>query len=333
MSLCTRCGRNLPGDSAFCDGCGSPVGLDGSTWTSGAVAGTAPECDIRLSNPVISSRHALFEVLPDGMIRVTDLGSTNGTWVNGTRIHSAVVGRGDQVSLASQTIDLAAVAAVCVRKEGGAQQRRGFAPVDPQVQRRQPPPEARPSPPPVRPPADRPSPAPAPPRASPDSSQRLEPRGSNRGPLPGKVRHPLLVLVLAVVTFGLYMLYWFWMTLDEIRTWRQGQGWGGAMVLLLFVPVFNLIFLVVYFLIPSYIWDLYARNGLQSPVSGPFGLVVFLPGLLVPLALVVMILNGAILNPVAWVVLAVIPAACALIWFVRVQTALNDFWRMHGAEP
>jgi len=147
------------------------------------------------------------------------------------------------------------------------------------------------------------------------------------------VRHPLLVLVLAVVTFGLYMLYWFWMTLDEIRIWRQGQGWGGAMVLLLFVPVFNLLFLAVYFLIPSYIWDLYSRNGLQAPVSGPFGLVVFLPGLLVPLALVVMILNGAILNPVAWVVLAVIPAICGLIWFVRVQTALNDFWRMHGAEP
>lgn len=49
-----------------------------------------------------SRRHASFAPVPGG-IQMTDLGSTNGTFVNGNRVHSAVLGRGDVVQLGGST--------------------------------------------------------------------------------------------------------------------------------------------------------------------------------------------------------------------------------------
>lgn len=49
------------------------------------MAGRAPEMDIHLSDTFVSSKHALFEALPTGLV-VEDLRSTNGTQVNGVDI-------------------------------------------------------------------------------------------------------------------------------------------------------------------------------------------------------------------------------------------------------
>jgi len=63
---------------------------DGRSVTLGdspVVIGRLSECDITIEDPNISRRHATVTVL-DGTYRITDLGSTNGTKVNGTRISS-----------------------------------------------------------------------------------------------------------------------------------------------------------------------------------------------------------------------------------------------------
>ncbi len=49
--------------------------------------GTASENDIALDDPAVSHLHAVFERFPAGWC-VTDVGSSNGTWLNGERIWS-----------------------------------------------------------------------------------------------------------------------------------------------------------------------------------------------------------------------------------------------------
>lgn len=48
--------------------------------------GRALNCDLVLRFPVVSKLHAHFSRGPDGELRLTDLGSSNGTWRNGLRL-------------------------------------------------------------------------------------------------------------------------------------------------------------------------------------------------------------------------------------------------------
>ncbi len=72
------------------------------------VIGRVPGCDQVIDLPMISSRHArLFR--EGGRILIEDLRSSNGTFVNGTRIEGPVVlNAGDQVGLGSHLVTLAA---------------------------------------------------------------------------------------------------------------------------------------------------------------------------------------------------------------------------------
>ena len=54
--------------------------------------------------PDISGQHARIHLLEDGMFRVEDLSSTNGTYVNGYRIKTATVSADDQVRLSAGLI-------------------------------------------------------------------------------------------------------------------------------------------------------------------------------------------------------------------------------------
>lgn len=63
-----------------------------------AIVGTAPDCDVVLREPSISGRHAEF-VANHGAFRVTDLGSTNGTYVNDRRINTSDLIDNDSVRL------------------------------------------------------------------------------------------------------------------------------------------------------------------------------------------------------------------------------------------
>lgn len=60
------------------------------------VVGRATECDISLAAAHLSRRHAQLQVL-DGLLYVKDLGSANGTFVNGRQITEARVKRGDEL--------------------------------------------------------------------------------------------------------------------------------------------------------------------------------------------------------------------------------------------
>src|SRR5262245_24131972 len=61
------------------------------------VVGRAPNSDIPIIDPTISRRHAEVESTDTGAI-VRDLGSSNGTYVNGTRVESAGVSAGDVIT-------------------------------------------------------------------------------------------------------------------------------------------------------------------------------------------------------------------------------------------
>jgi hypothetical protein len=79
---------------------------DGSTYPltgSGAVVGRGKDADVRLADASVSRRHASFTVV-GGRVQVEDLGSTNGTTVNGERVQTARLSDGDSVALGAATI-------------------------------------------------------------------------------------------------------------------------------------------------------------------------------------------------------------------------------------
>lgn len=61
-------------------------------------AGRGPDSGIFLADVTVSRHHAVFKVDAEGLT-VTDLGSTNGTYVNGRRHEIAVLAPGDEVML------------------------------------------------------------------------------------------------------------------------------------------------------------------------------------------------------------------------------------------
>ncbi|MEM8996114.1 MAG: sigma 54-interacting transcriptional regulator, partial [Acidobacteriota bacterium] len=74
------------------------------------VAGSAPECQLVIPHPTISRRHAVFTVDGDGALRVRDLGSSNGTWVESRRIDGeARLALGTTLSLGSVELRVEAV--------------------------------------------------------------------------------------------------------------------------------------------------------------------------------------------------------------------------------
>ncbi len=63
--------------------------------------GRLPGCDLALPSPLVSREHARLHCGPDG-VSIEDLGSTNGTFVNGHRLAGLTVLRqGDRVAIAS----------------------------------------------------------------------------------------------------------------------------------------------------------------------------------------------------------------------------------------
>ena len=65
--------------------------------------GRLPDCDVVLNDPNVSRRHAEFRRTTDGVV-VTDLGSTNGTRVNGVPVREQQLASGDEVTVGSTTL-------------------------------------------------------------------------------------------------------------------------------------------------------------------------------------------------------------------------------------
>jgi Domain of unknown function (DUF4234) len=124
----------------------------------------------------------------------------------------------------------------------------------------------------------------------------------NTGP-PGQPRGIGFGILLFIVTLGIYGWYWAFKTQEEMKQ-HTGDGLGGVLGLVIWI----LLNPVSAFVIPSEIGQMYAKDGQQPPVTGWTGLWLF---------------PGAIL---------IIPA---IVWFVKVQGALNRYWesKAPATEP
>jgi hypothetical protein len=120
----------------------------------------------------------------------------------------------------------------------------------------------------------------------------------NTGPL-GHPRGIGFGILLYIITLGFYGWYWVYKTEEEMRE-HTGQGIGGVLGLVIWI----LIGPVMAFVIPSEVGKMYRKDGQEPPVSGWTGLWLFPFGVFI------------------------IPA---IVWFVKVQGSLNDYWEGKGA--
>jgi pSer/pThr/pTyr-binding forkhead associated (FHA) protein len=76
------------------------------TVKEGVVMGRSPDADVHLDDPYASDFHLRFG-LQDGHVVVNDLGSTNGTYVNGRRVTSPVpLNKGDAVQVGKTIMEV-----------------------------------------------------------------------------------------------------------------------------------------------------------------------------------------------------------------------------------
>jgi hypothetical protein len=99
------------------------------------------------------------------------------------------------------------------------------------------------------------------------------------------------------VTLGIWAFLWTYRTSEDLKRYNA-DGLGGVLAIVILLLVSP----VLMFTIPNEIKNMYERDGRQSPVSAIWGLWFLLP------------LIGNI------------------VWYVKVQRALNDFWSSKGAR-
>lgn len=68
------------------------------------VLGRHPKADLPLDEEGVSRKHAALRVAADGSVIIRDLGSTNGTFVNGERVYELVLKDGDKIQIGGVTI-------------------------------------------------------------------------------------------------------------------------------------------------------------------------------------------------------------------------------------
>jgi FHA domain-containing protein/uncharacterized protein DUF1707 len=73
---------------------------------SAVTVGRGAECDVVVGEATVSRRHAELRHSPDDTWTVRDLGSLNGTWVNGSPVREARVRRGDELWLGGLRMEL-----------------------------------------------------------------------------------------------------------------------------------------------------------------------------------------------------------------------------------
>ncbi|QCX28901.1 DUF4234 domain-containing protein [Nocardioides jishulii] len=122
--------------------------------------------------------------------------------------------------------------------------------------------------------------------------------GPGTGPI-GQVRGTGVAILLCIVTLGIYSIYWFYKVHQEMKT-HSGAGIGGVLALLLAIVVG----VVMPFITSHEIGALRERAGQDPKVSAVTGLWYF-PG----------------------AALLVLP----IVWFVKTNEAINDYWRSQGA--
>jgi DNA-binding NtrC family response regulator len=67
--------------------------------------GHGPACSVRLTDTTVSRRHAAFDLV-SGVLRLSDLGSTNGTFVNGVRAFDVALSGGETIQIGATILRL-----------------------------------------------------------------------------------------------------------------------------------------------------------------------------------------------------------------------------------
>jgi hypothetical protein len=119
---------------------------------------------------------------------------------------------------------------------------------------------------------------------------------STTGPL-GQPRGIAFGIVIFIITFGIYGLFWVFKAHEEIKE-HSGIGLGGVLGLVVYVVLPP----VTFFEIPSEIGKMYKADGREAPMTGWTGL---------------------------W---NLIPLLGTIIWWFKIQTALNRYWESKGAS-
>ena len=101
-------------------------------------------------------------------------------------------------------------------------------------------------------------------------------------------------ILMFLITLGFYSWYWVYKTEEEMRL-HTGEGLGGVLGLVIWIVLHP----VMAFVIPSEIGKMHKKDGQQPPMTGWTGLWLYPFGFLI------------------------VPA---IVWFVKVQGALNRYW-------
>ena len=134
----------------------------------------------------------------------------------------------------------------------------------------------------------------SPPPGMPATSPPSTPPNGVSGPL-GQPRSIAVVLLLTIVTLGIWQLVWAFQNGDELKR-HTNKGFGGVVYLIFTFFIYP----VTMFLMASEVEELYRREGKEPPITAIWGLWFLLP------------LIGN------------------LIWYVRIQRSINDYWTSHG---
>jgi len=122
---------------------------------------------------------------------------------------------------------------------------------------------------------------------------------TNTGSL-GKERRPVAVIFFSIITLGIYYLVWVYKSHEEIKE-HSDQGIGGVLGLV----VALLVGFITPFVLPSEIRKMYERDGKESRVNGWTGL---------------------------WATLGILILIGPIVWLVKVQGALNRYWRIKAGQ-
>lgn len=124
-------------------------------------------------------------------------------------------------------------------------------------------------------------------------------QGMPGGPV-GKIRSTGICILLLIVSCGIYSIVYYYLTHEEMKR-HSNQGLGGvvAAILAFFVGI------VSPFLLSAEVGNLRESRGQESKVSGMTGLWV-MPGFLI------------VVGP--------------LVWFIKTNGALNEYWASQGAQ-
>jgi Domain of unknown function (DUF4234) len=123
-----------------------------------------------------------------------------------------------------------------------------------------------------------------------------QPAAASGGRPIGQPRKAQTVILLSILTCGIYAIFWIYTTFEELKAYN-GEGQGGGMGLLLcFV-------FIGWWRLCEEIEKMFQADGKQSPVTS----------------------SDAIL--------AIIPIVNYFLFIPKVQDGLNDFWVSKGAAP